>query len=488
MTLTFLGTRGYIEARTRRHQMHTALLVAHRRGRVMIDCGEDWTHRVGRLRPQAILVTHAHPDHAGGLRNGSPCPVYATTDAWRGMARFSIPRHDRRLIAPRRPRRIAGIGFEAFRVVHSILAPAVGYRIRAGGVDVFYVPDVLAIPERAEALGGVDLYIGDGACIVRPIVRRRGRTPFGHASIRAQLEWCRAEGVTKAIFTHCGTQIVAGNPRRTVASIEGLARTNDVEVWLAEDGLTLKLAPGFRKPGNPPGHHLRFMRRGADLGAPCRGGSSFACPGMAARLKARHVLMVVAPTDFRDEELLQPKSLFEAEGAVVEVASTTRDVVRGMLGAEVKPDITLSAVDPHRYAAIALVGGSGAPTYLWDNHTLHALLRIARDGGTPIGAICLSPAALARAGLLRGVRATVYGDQRAKHELERGGALYVEEHVVSDQGIVTAAGPRDARAFAEALVHLVTSTGPQGQGGGRAAAGVSVEKRGTKRRVVTKRT
>lgn len=165
--------------------------------------------------------------------------------------------------------------------------------------------------------------------------------------------------------------------------------------------------------------------------------------------------MVIAPADFRDEELLQPKAAFEAEGAVVEVASTTTDVARGMLGAEVKPDLALSGVDPHRYAAIAVAGGSGAQTYLWDNHALHALLRLARRDGTPIGAICLAPAALARAGLLRGVRATVYGEQRAKHELERGGAFYVDEHVVSDQGIVTAAGPRDARAFARALMQMV---------------------------------
>jgi putative intracellular protease/amidase len=33
----------------------------------------------------------------------------------------------------------------------------------------------------------------------------------------------------------------------------------------------------------------------------------------------------------------------------------------------------------------------------------------------------------------------------------------VDEHVVSDQGVVTAAGPQDARAFAEALLRLVRS-------------------------------
>ena len=243
MKLTFLGTRGYIDARTRRHRMHSALLLAHRGGRVMIDCGEDWTDRIGRVRPQAILITHAHPDHAGGLRNGSPCPVYATSEAWHGMARFAIAPCDRRIVECRRPRWIAGFTFEAFAVVHSIRVPAVGYRIGADGVHIFYVPDVLSIPERSAALGGVQLYIGDGASIVRPIVRRRGEKRFGHAPIRDQLEWCRAEGVRKAIFTHCGSQIVAGDERRSEARIAQLARANDVEARVARDGMMC--ASGF---------------------------------------------------------------------------------------------------------------------------------------------------------------------------------------------------------------------------------------------------
>jgi hypothetical protein len=129
--------------------------------------------------------------------------------------------------------------FEAFAVVHSIRAPAVGYRIGAGGVHVFYVPDVLGILERSEALGGARLYIGDGASIVRPIVRRRGRKRFGHAPIRAQLEWCRAEGVTNAIFTHCGSQIVAGDVRGSQARITRLARANGTEACVAHDGMVL---------------------------------------------------------------------------------------------------------------------------------------------------------------------------------------------------------------------------------------------------------
>ncbi len=129
MTLTFLGTRGEIEARTRRHRMHTSLLVSYRVAHVMIDCGLDWLGKFERLRPSAIVLTHAHPDHASGLRHGSPCPVHAPQKTWQTLQNCTI--QDRHLIKERTPTKICGITFEAFPVEHSILAPAVGYRISA---------------------------------------------------------------------------------------------------------------------------------------------------------------------------------------------------------------------------------------------------------------------------------------------------------------------------------------------------------------------
>jgi protease I len=200
---------------------------------------------------------------------------------------------------------------------------------------------------------------------------------------------------------------------------------------------------------------LPFARLTIGDARPRRAPWQVACfEGMGTRLAGRHVLLIVAPFDFRDEELLEPKARFEAEGAVVEVAAPTLALAHGIRGATVAPDVALSDVDPLRYVAIGIVGGPGAPAYLWGHGGLHALLRVARAHGIPLGAICLAPAVLARAGLLRGVRATVYGDPRAAHELERGGAIRIADGVVVDQGIVTAAGPRDAGAFAEALVRL----------------------------------
>ena len=46
MKLTFLGTRGEIEARTRGHRMHSSLLLSYRRAKVMIDCGLELAEKI----------------------------------------------------------------------------------------------------------------------------------------------------------------------------------------------------------------------------------------------------------------------------------------------------------------------------------------------------------------------------------------------------------------------------------------------------------
>jgi metallo-beta-lactamase superfamily protein len=36
----------------------------------MVDCGLDWLDQIGSISPTAIVLTHAHPDHAAGLAGG----------------------------------------------------------------------------------------------------------------------------------------------------------------------------------------------------------------------------------------------------------------------------------------------------------------------------------------------------------------------------------------------------------------------------------
>jgi len=246
LELTFLGTRGEIEARSRRHRRHSSLLVQRDEVRIMIDCGTDWLGRLHGVAPTAIVLTHAHPDHAAGLGEGAPCPVYATKVTWDLIRRFPID--DRRRLPLRKSIMIDGVRFKAFPVEHSVRAPAVGFRVSAHGGCFFYVPDVAGIPDAAHALRGINVYIGDGATMKRSMVRRKRRTVIGHAPISSQLDWCEKVDVRRAIFTHCGSAIVRGDARKLNAALRRIGRQHGVEARFACDGDRLSFPDsGYRR-------------------------------------------------------------------------------------------------------------------------------------------------------------------------------------------------------------------------------------------------
>jgi hypothetical protein len=58
---------------------------------------------------------------------------------------------------------------------------------------------------------------------------------------RARVRACEAEGVARAIFTHCGSLIVKSDTRRIEARISELGRKHGVEASVAYDGLSLSL-------------------------------------------------------------------------------------------------------------------------------------------------------------------------------------------------------------------------------------------------------
>jgi phosphoribosyl 1,2-cyclic phosphodiesterase len=208
----------------------------------MIDCGTDWLGRLDAVLPRAIVLTHAHPDHAAGLAEGAPCPVYATKQTWNLIDRFPI--EDRHTLPLNKSLVIEGVRFNTVPVEHSVRAPAVGYRVWANGSSFFYVPDVAGLPNIRGALRGIDVYIGDGATFRRSMVRKKDGTRIGHASIGEQLGWCRKAGVSRTIFTHCGSPIVRAEPRKMNAALQQLGHDHGVEARFACDGDRLFLADG----------------------------------------------------------------------------------------------------------------------------------------------------------------------------------------------------------------------------------------------------
>ncbi len=70
-----------------------------------------------------------------------------------------------------------------------------------------------------------------------------------------------------------------------------------------------------------------------------------------------------------------------------------------------------------------------------------------------LGAICIAPSILARAGLLDGIRATAFPSQEA--DLRAHGAFWTPDAVAVDGRIVTANGPHSAEQFGESMVRLL---------------------------------
>lgn len=162
-------------------------------------------------------------------------------------------------------------------------------------------------------------------------------------------------------------------------------------------------------------------------------------------------LLVIAPRNFRDEELKYPKKILEENGIKTVVASTQRGECIGMLGMRVTPDLTIEEVDSKDYDLLVIVGGSGVMELRGESKLLE-LVREFDEGGKLIGAICLAPTILAESGILNGKEATVWPSTKAIDILERSGAAYLKEPVVRYKNIITAEGPSVAKEFGNELV------------------------------------
>ena len=177
------------------------------------------------------------------------------------------------------------------------------------------------------------------------------------------------------------------------------------------------------------------------------------------QLSGTRVLMVVAPEQFRDEELLEPKKILEAQGAEVVISSTRKGVAKGMLGATVNPDILIVDAHAKDFDAVTVVGGMGSPDFLWSDANLHRLLVEMHNDNKVVAGICLSGAVLAKAGVLSGKEATVWPTPESLQVLAEGNAKYQKKPLVVDGKVITAEGPQAASDFGQAIVNLLTKSG-----------------------------
>jgi protease I len=123
-----------------------------------------------------------------------------------------------------------------------------------------------------------------------------------------------------------------------------------------------------------------------------------------------------------------------------------------MLGATASPDILLRDINVSDFDGVVFIGGSGASQY-WNDPVAYKVVNDAINRNKILAAICIAPVTLAKAGALKGKRATVWSSESG--QLKAGGAIYTGKNVEKDGNIITAAGPFAAKEFGEELVKVL---------------------------------
>jgi ribonuclease BN (tRNA processing enzyme) len=228
MKITFFGTRGYVEESSPPHRYHSAFSIEEAGFTLLCDFGENQAGRLSEIRPDAIVISHAHPDHAWGLRDPSAIPVYASA-ATHAIIR-DLPVGKPITMAPGRRRRVGPFRITLFPVAHSVRCPCTAIRVEGAGTTLLYSGDVVAFPDPEAALSGVDLYVGDGSTLTDLVHKDRARD--GHTTSRAPLDGSTGpspgdlrppEGV-RSRGGRGAARVRDGTGRREGASVQGRDR------------------------------------------------------------------------------------------------------------------------------------------------------------------------------------------------------------------------------------------------------------------------
>jgi ABC-2 type transport system ATP-binding protein len=140
---------------------------------------------------------------------------------------------------------------------------------------------------------------------------------------------------------------------------------------------------------------------------------------------------------------------------IVEVVSITKKEVKGAHDLKFIADKNIKEINQKDYDAIILPGGS--PGYInLRNHTkVLSIIMEAFEKNKLIGAICAAPAVLAKSGILKGKKCTIYPGM--ENELKKGGGIPQKAWIVEDKNIITSQGPATALPFALKLVEKLSN-------------------------------
>ena len=156
-------------------------------------------------------------------------------------------------------------------------------------------------------------------------------------------------------------------------------------------------------------------------------------------------------TGFEDVEVAGIIDTLSRGGVEVVIAGLQAGAIEGKYRINVVPDIAIDDIELEKYDAVILPGGYPGYANLGADSRVLDSVKKAFEIGVFVAAICGAPSVLAKAGILKGKKATIYPGMEA----ELIGAKPSNERVVVDGTVVTSQGPGTALEFGVKLVEIL---------------------------------
>jgi len=180
---------------------------------------------------------------------------------------------------------------------------------------------------------------------------------------------------------------------------------------------------------------------------------------------SNRTIAVLSESGFEEVELTEPVKRLKEEGATVHIISSKSGKIKAWdqdhWSIEVDVDKTITEANADDYNGLLLPGGVINPDELRVNEDAIAFVKSFFTAGKPVAAICHGPQTLINAEVVEGRKLTSV--KNISKDLINAGALWSDEEVVVDQGLVTSRTPEDLPAFNDKIVEEFAEGVHEGQ-------------------------